>query len=644
MPKSSHPLTAEDALNLKIVGDAQISPDGNFVAFTVNEAFKVDAKRPKSQIWMASVDGAGARPFTSGTRTDRQPRWSPEGSALAFLSNRADEDNFQLYLIPRDGGEARALSAEKGDILDFQWSRDGKHIAFLMEDPPTNDEKKRKENKDDAIEFEHHPKFARVWSLDVATGAARQVTQGSVHVWEFDGSADERDFVLVVSDTPAEYDWYRPRLARVPSRGGAPKTIFTPKGNKQLALPRWSPDGKRIAFISCLWSDRGVVSGDLFVVNADGSNARNLTEGARRDVSWFEWTDDGTAFIVMGYESGDAAIGKIDVASGEYQRWWSGSAAFADRFWQRFTRSRDGLTLAVSREDAQKPPDIWIARVQGDALAWKQLSRVNPQADDIQIGAMEEICWKSRDGIDIQGYIVKPVGYRTGRRYPLIVWVHGGPAGNYGPRYYAIGSRAQLLAANGLMVLLPNPRGSLGWGAAFTESNVGDMGGMDWQDIVAGVDYCIAQGLADKNRLGLAGWSYGGFMTAWGVTQSNRFQAALVGAGITNWLSFHGTSNLAAWDHIANNASPYERGGTYDKFSPMDFVARVNTPTLIMHGEADPYVPVSQGYEFFRALKDMGIDAEMVVYPREGHGISEKNHQLDLMRRTVEWFKRYLGA
>ncbi len=645
MLKSSHPLTIEDTLTIKSVHDAQISPNAQWVAFTVSDTFKTETKRPRSQIWVANTDGSGARPFTTGPRADWCPRWSPDGSSLAFLSDRIEDGKPQIFLLRREGGEARALTEAAGTLLDFKWSPDGKHLAFLMQDAETDEEKKRAADKDDAIEFEQHPKFARVWILEVATRATRQVTQGKVHVWEFDWSRNGREFVLLVSDSPSEYEWYRTRLARVAASGGKPQTIFVPPSNKQLAMPRWSPDGKRIAFLACLWSDRGSIAGDLWVMNANGEQARNLTVGAPRDVSSFAWRSDNQSFIVMGYERGDSMIGTIDAASGAYRRLGSGDgapAAFMDRLWQQFTLARDGSTIAVAREDAANPADIWVARVKQDSLVWKQLSRANPHAKSFKLGTMEKICWKSVDGIDIQGYLVKPVGYKPGKRYPLVVWVHGGPASNYGPRYYVVGSRAQLLAANGLMVLLPNPRGSVGWGTAFTESNRGDMGGMDWQDILAGVDYCIEQGYADPARLGLAGWSYGGFMTAWGITQTNRFKAAMMGAAITNWLSFHGTSNLAVWDQIANNASPFERGGPYDRFSPMNLVARVRTPTLILHGENDPYVPVSQGYEYFRALKDLGVTTEMVVYPREGHGFIEKNHQLDMMRRIVEWFRRYL--
>ncbi|MBI5035497.1 MAG: S9 family peptidase [Chloroflexi bacterium] len=645
MPKKSpQAITIEQAVDLKLVSDAQISPGGKLVAFTVADTFKVDTKRPRSQIWVGQIGNLSNKPFTTGVRTDNTPRWSPDGSTLAFLSDRIEDGKPQIYLISLGGSEAHAITEAKGNILDLQWSHDGKRIAFLMEDAETDEEKKRKQSKDDAIEFEKHPKYVRVWIVDVATRETRQVTQGDIHVWEFEWSPNDRDFVLLVSDAPFEYEWYRPRFARVTAKGGEPETIFTPTGGKQLALARWSPNGKQIAFISCIWSDRGVVSGDIWLMNADGSNARNFTANSPRDYSDFYWTPDGKSLITMGYESGDAAIGILNIKYGDFHQVWRGEAGFLARFWQHFTLTRDQSTLAVVREDSMNPPDVWIAKIKKTGLVWKQLSRVNPQTSYFKIGETEKIYWRSSDGAEMQGYIVKPIGYRAGKRYPMVTWVHGGPAGNFGARYYAIGHRIQFLAAKGFMVFLPNPRGSLGWGTAFTESNVGDMGGMDWQDIMTGVDYCIAHYFVDENKLGLAGWSYGGFMTSWGITQTDRFKAAMVGAAITNWLSFHGTSNLSVWDQIANNACPYERGNAYDKFSPMNFVARVKTPTLVIHGEIDPYVPVSQGYEFYRALKDQGVPVEMMVYPRESHGFVENNHVIDLNKRIVAWFVKYLTA
>lgn len=533
---AKHPLTVEDVLAFKLARDAQISPDGELIAFTVAEPFKTATKKPKSQIWVVGTRGAAARPFTTGPRTDELPRWSPDSRTLAFLSDRGKDGEPQIYLLSRDGGEAQAATHLDGKILDLQWMPTGHQIAFLKEDAETAEEKKRKQDKSDPIEFQKNEKFARVWLLDVETHVTRQVTRGDVHVWEFEPSPDGSEFVVLVSDGPYEQEWYRTRLARVPVEGGIPENIYTPGANRQLALPRWSPAARRdtaeVAFISCLWSDRGVIAGDLCLINGDGSNFRNLTRtnpaGNRptydtRDVSWFEWTESGKALVVMGYENGDAAVGIIDVGTGQYTRRWTGDAGFADRSWQHFTLSRDQKLLAAVREDRENPFDIWTARLGDGNMAWQQLSHLNPQSAEIETGKLEKITWHSRDGLEIQGYLQKPIGYEPGKRYPLVVWVHGGPAGNYGPRYYAAGTaKYALFASSGIMVLLPNPRGSVGWGTEFTESNVGDLGGMDWQDVLTGVEYLVARGFANKERLGLAGWSYGGFMTAWGIASEGR--------------------------------------------------------------------------------------------------------------------------
>jgi dipeptidyl aminopeptidase/acylaminoacyl peptidase len=303
--------------------------------------------------------------------------------------------------------------------------------------------------------------------------------------------------------------------------------------------------------------------------------------------------------------------------------------------------SRDQKTIAVAREDVYHPRDVWIAHLS-ESVEWKQLTWMNPQTEEIALGETESIRWQAPDGWEIQGFLIKPLNYEKGKRYPLITNVHGGPSWYFGYRYYGFGT-LHMLAARGYAVLLPNPRGSVSWGTAFTESNVGDMGGKDFGDILAGIDSLIAQGIADANRLGIMGGSYGGFMVAWAVTQTDRFRAAVNLFGITNWLSFHGTSNLAAWDAIHLAADPYAVNGTYAQFSPMTHVQRVKTPTLILQGEIDPYVPASQSYEFFRALKDHKVETELVVYPREKHGFVEKKHYVDSIKRIVEWFERHIG-
>jgi dipeptidyl aminopeptidase/acylaminoacyl peptidase len=297
----------------------------------------------------------------------------------------------------------------------------------------------------------------------------------------------------------------------------------------------------------------------------------------------------------------------------------------------------------VAREDSARPRDIWIARPAEEAWGWRQLTRVNRQLDTIPLAETRTLHWTGAEGWPIQGLLVLPVGYRAGMRVPMVLQVHGGPANLWPHRFQAGGSQwAQLLAAHGMAVLLPNPRGSTGWGREFAEANLGDMGGKDWEDILAGADHCIELGIAAPDRLGLGGWSYGGFMAALGVTLTSRFKAAVMGAGISHWRSFHGVSDIPTWDALFYRASPYVLGNEYDRFSAIHGVARVTTPTLILHGEKDTCVPVGQAYEFYRGLKEHGVETELVVYPREGHGVVERKHQEDLQNRVLDWFRRHL--
>jgi dipeptidyl aminopeptidase/acylaminoacyl peptidase len=266
---------------------------------------------------------------------------------------------------------------------------------------------------------------------------------------------------------------------------------------------------------------------------------------------------------------------------------------------------------------------------------------MNPQTRELILPDTQVIHWTSFDGWEIQGFLLMPPGYQKGKRYPTLVHIHGGPASLFGYGY-AGASYGPLLALRGFVVFMPNPRGSRGWGEKFLEGNYHDQGGADLQDILKGVDYLVAEGIADPDRLGVAGGSFGGFMTAWAITQTTRFKAAMMSCGVANWRSYHGTADIQAWDEVYYGGSPYEVGGIYDRYSPISYVDRVVTPTLIVHGEDDNLVPVTQGYEMFRALKDRGVEVELVVYPREGHGILEWHHQIHQANRIVEWFARKL--
>jgi len=300
--------------------------------------------------------------------------------------------------------------------------------------------------------------------------------------------------------------------------------------------------------------------------------------------------------------------------------------------------------VAIVRSSPTDARNVWHGDLTDRRIEWKQLTNAIPNLHDFTLGEQEIITWTSRDGWMIHGVLIKPVGYEKEKRYPLIVNPHGGPTSLISNGFLGMGLWGQLLAARGYAVFFPNFRGSTGFGLKFAEANVGDMGGIDFQDIEAGVDSLIERGIADPERLGIGGWSYGGFMTCWTVTQTDRYRAAVMGAGISNWLSFHGNSHLHTWDANHYDTNPYEQNGLYAKFSGMNYVSRVKTPTLILHGELDRDVPPEQSYQFYRALHDHGVETELVIYPREGHGISEKKHWLDLHRRIAAWYDKHLRA
>ena len=376
----------------------------------------------------------------------------------------------------------------------------------------------------------------------------------------------------------------------------------------------------------------------------DGETIRELSADHIASASWLAWTDDSRRLICAAHERGSAALAEIDVASGQRTAIWRDDAVLAESNWQQFSRARTG-SIAVVREDAGNPRDVWVGSSGPGGLEWDRLTRLHPQANELQLGPMESIHWEGAGGCEMQGLLIRPPGANPKRPRPMVTVVHGGPTSVHARQYYASRGWLQLLATQGIAVFLPNPRGSTGWGLQFAESNIGDLGGDDWEDIQRGIDHCVGQGIADPDRLGIAGWSYGGFMAAWAVTQTDRFKVAMMGAGISDWRSFHGKSYLCDWDTTyLGDADPSDPDGPYRRLSPITYVKRVTTPTLILHGEVDLDVPVEQGHIFYRALKDLGVETELVVYPREAHGPQERNHLLDIAGRVTEWFTRHLES
>ena len=629
-----HAATPEDVLAFAELDDCSITPDGSLIAFTRRDNFKEYKKPVRRQIWVIPADHGAARPFSDGTHAAYSPLWSPDGRTLAFLSDRTGET--QIYLLPRDGGEAQQCTNVTGDISAFEWSPDGSQIALLLAESPPPEQAERAQRGDDVIEFEQHPYPTHVWVITVADRSLRQVTTGASHVWEFGWAADG-GFALVVGDTAFDWSWFSAHIAYVGPTGGEPQMVYR-VAEKCFARPRVTPDGQ-IAFLSGIWSDRGMNAGDLFVVPANGGEPRNLSPGYNGSIWWYEFSPDGATIDFLAYEQSEAAIGRIDVASATLTTRWHDKVAISESFTSRYIAANG--TIALVRSSASTPQEVWLARSTAEGLQWQQLSFLQTgRAAELALGEQRTFHWHAADGQPIQGLLILPIGYQHGQRVPLITWVHGGPAWLFTHDFFVANRGLQMLAGVGYAVFLPNPRGSNGFGVAFLEQNIGDFGGADYSDIISGIDALIDAGIADPARLGIGGWSYGGFMAAWAIGQTQRFKAAVVGAAIINWRSFHGTAAIGRWDEVSLRANPYEVGNSYDTRSPLTYVAHVTTPVLLQHGQHDTIVPVQQSYEFYRALKDRGVPVDFAMYPRASHSISERLHLLDRMRRWLEWFQQ----
>jgi dipeptidyl aminopeptidase/acylaminoacyl peptidase len=367
--------------------------------------------------------------------------------------------------------------------------------------------------------------------------------------------------------------------------------------------------------------------------SAATSAPRNLTGKYNDSVnSAPKWSPDGAALYAAGAEGVYGQLLKIGVAGGEPKTIFASKGAYGG-----VDLSRDGRMLAFVFNDAKSTNNIWIASSAGREA--KRLTNFNPKIKDFAIVPIEVIRWKAPDGLEIEGLLLKPLNYEAGKRYPLILQIHGGP---YGQFAYGLNTRAQIFAANGYAVLLPNPRGSTGYGNKFTTANLGDWGGKDYQDLMTGVDEVIKMGLADPERLAVMGGSYGGFMTFWVITQTNRFKAAIGHAGISDWYSFYGQSDIPGLMEYGFGGVPWTARETYEKWSPVRYADRVKTPLMITHGEQDRRVPIAQAEQYYRALRKRGVETVFIRYPREGHGIAEPNHQIDLVRRQLEWFDKHL--
>ncbi len=636
-------LTVEDIMQIKNVGEPQLSPDGAYVAYVVSRA-DFNENGYNSDIWLARVDARDSVRLTNSPRRDSHPRWSPDGRKIAFISGRDGKD--QVWMISPFGGEAEKITDAKAGVQSFEWSPDGKRIAFLAREPETEEEERRKKEKDDVIIVEKDQKMAHIWIVGLDTREARQITKGNFNVNDLAWSPDGKALAFSRTSTPKPVDFLTSDIYLISAEGGEPKKLVDMAGSD--SSPQWSPDGTAVAFLSKDGKADWLANQYICLIAASGGKPRNLTRAFDESIKSFRWAADGRTIYFSAGKGVTAQLFSVAAESGEVKQITSG-----DKVFSHFSFSRDSMRMAFLCQEPSSPPEVCVSAAA--EFAPVKLTSSNPQLAGIALGHTEVVRWQSKDGMEIEGLLIKPVGYERGKRYPLLVYVHGGPSGvfmmAFAPQLatspYPIQSEPyplQVFAGRGYAMLLPNPRGSGNYGEAFRRANYRDWGYGDFNDIMAGVDHLVELGIADPDRLGIMGWSYGGYMTSWTISQTDRLRAASVGAGVTNLYSMYGQTDIPDFMEAHFGARPWDDIEEYERHSAMFFAKNIRTPTLIQHGEKDERVPLAQGQELYAALKKKGVPVEFAVYPRQGHLIMEPKLQRDMLERNLRWFEKWVPA
>jgi dipeptidyl aminopeptidase/acylaminoacyl peptidase len=649
-----------------------VSPDGKRLAWI---------EQNKIRVAPVGEPEKAQRLVEAGTSChDSEFAWSPDSTALAFFSDCAEQT--ELYLSRFDGAAARRLTALHGYVDSPAFSPDGKSIAFLYVEGATRPAGAlAAQNAPAGVIGEERAEIERVAVVPVAAAqpAANQptvpasanpasanaasakpvfaalafATPANLHVYEFDWSADSRSLAYVAAEPPGENNWWTAKLYTQPI-GGAPAAILAPAEvsgplhGLQIAVPRWSPDGKWIAFIGGLMSDQGATGGDLWMVPARGGQPRNLTPKRPASVAWMAWADARTLYFSELAQANSQLVRLRLRSDGEsageaFESVYSAEGTVSDgREEMNFSSTADRSLFVFEKSSFDHAPEIFALRNTSFATPATQISHFNDGVKPAW-GKAVSLEW-SNEGFHVQGWLLLPAHYNPAKKYPLLVHVHGGPASATLSRWNggAGGISSTAFSALDYFVLLPNPRGSFGQGEAFTQANRQDFGYGDLRDILAGVDAVLARYPVDPHRVGITGWSYGGFMSMFAVTQTHRFRAAVAGAGISDWLSYYGENSIDQWMIPYFGASAYDAPAVYGRSSAINFIKGVATPTLTVVGDRDGECPAPQSFEFWHALRDLHVPSQLVVYPNEGHGFIDSGHRRDVLERAVGWFDRFM--
>ncbi|MDX6382771.1 MAG: hypothetical protein QOK48_344 [Blastocatellia bacterium] len=632
--------TIDDLITIKSIGATQISPDGKWIAYTVGFGdFKQDAYL--TQIWLAQSDSGKSFQLTRGDKSSTNPRWSPDGRWLAFLSNRQDDKN-QIFLINPDGGEAQQLTKSETAISSFSWSEDGKAIAYTATEPQPQPLKDRKEYMGDYDVVREGYSYVHLWTFNVAEAmnapvAGKQRTKKKdFSVDSFSWSPDGGSIAFSATLNPdliqgVTSDIYLLKL----SDDSVKKIVGTPGPDSG---PRFSPDGKQIVFSSAMGNKTFFATNSrLAVVSIDGGAPKSITDGFDEIPGLLEWKTDGIYFT--GLQKTASHLFRVDPAGAGITRVSAPDNLMAGSF--SITRAGDRMAFVAGSPTAMN--ELFVSAVRN--FGPRKLTDMTEQARAFRLGTREVISWKSQDGAIIEGILIKPANFDATKKYPLLCVIHGGPTGVDRPLLLTPDSRyypADIWAARGALILKVNYRGSAGYGEVFRKLNVRNLGVGDAWDVLSGVDYLINKGWVDRNKVGCMGWSQGGYISAFLTTSTDRFAAISVGAGISNWATYYYNTDITPFtiNYLGND--PAVDPEIYQKTSPMTYIKGAKTPTLIQHGELDRRVPIANAYELRQGLEDRGVKVEMIVYKGFGHPITKPKAMRAVMQHNLSWFNHFI--
>lgn len=627
------PPAIDDLLNLKRADGAVISPDGKLVAYGVTETdWEQDAF--VRQLWLADIETGRTRQLTRGRKSAGGAAWSPDGRWIAFTSDREGGKN-QIFLIAPDGGEALQLTRSETGVGSFEWSRDGKTIAYLAADKTAED---RKKHFGDFEVVRRDYAHTHLWLVNVeealkAPAAGRQLTRGKeFSVGSFDWSPDGKRIAFSAAVNPDLIQSGTSDIYVLTLENGAVNRIVSQPGPD--TNPRWSPDGKWIVFRSAMANPKYYhANARLAVVPAEGGAVRSITDSFDEQPSLVAWTPEGIYFV--GLQKTEAHVFLADPARASVRKVSASPAGFD------FTVTPDGRRGAFSMANAESMSEIYAVSIPQWSV--RKLTDMTAQVRGWTLPSSEVISWKSRDGTMIEGVLTKPAGFDPSKKYPLLCVIHGGPTGIDMPQKVHAGSYPiDIWTARGALVLRVNYRGSAGYGEKFRQLNVRNLGVGDAWDVESGVDHLIAKGWVDPKRVGVMGWSQGGYISAFLATSSARFAAVSVGAGISNWATYYYNTDITPFTLQYLGDDPADDPDIYRKTSPMTYIKQARTPVLIQHGDNDRRVPIANAYELRQGLEDRGVPVEMIVYKGFGHGITKPKARRAVLEHNLLWFNHYI--